>query len=399
MQAETAIQDEPQSWQGGDSPPPRGGIAPLAALRLAFWRLGRSFRLLLAVGLGILVAVVLICTVPLYSSLVSNVELQRQLSASAPSDINIEAEATAQPVASATVNQVLAQTESSSKAILNAFAPTSTWYLELGTFFQLKSIDKVRLPSVHYLLPPQPALQPYVFDFPAALPHMKLLSGRLPRQTAPGQMPEVLALKNMGLKPGDTITTRFAGLTVKVVGVWTPKNDSDSHWNGNGGAFDPFFPPCFRGCPPAVFPAIFAQSTFFNLFGSSGATPGSLTVSVHYISFTEPTRITAANIPTVVTDVSSYRSDLNGSLYSILGVYSVGVGTQLDTLLKSQQQQFGLLTQPLYIVIVQLVALALLFVISMASLLIESQSIEIATLKSRGASQGQPCSTTVCKGW
>ena len=150
MQAETAIQDEPQSRQVGDSPPPRSNIAPLAALRLAFWRLGRSFRLLVAVGLGILVAVVLICTVPLYSSLVSNVQLQRQLGASAVSDVNIEADANSQPVSSATVNQVLAQTQSSSRSILNSFAPASTWYVNLATFFQLKSIDKVPLPSARY---------------------------------------------------------------------------------------------------------------------------------------------------------------------------------------------------------------------------------------------------------
>src|SRR5215469_15189619 len=121
MRAETAIQDEPQSRQVGDSPPPRSGFAPLAALRLAFWRLGRSFRLLLAVGLGILVAVVLICTVPLYSSLVSNVQLQRQLGGSAATDINIEADANAQPVSSATVNQILAGTQSYSKSMLNSF--------------------------------------------------------------------------------------------------------------------------------------------------------------------------------------------------------------------------------------------------------------------------------------
>src|SRR5215469_3811536 len=140
MRAETAIQDEPTSRQGGDSPPQHSGFAPLAALRLAFWRLGRSFRLLLAVGLGILVAVILICTVPLYSSLVSNVELQRQLTASSPSDINLEAEGTSQPVASDTVNQILAQMTYYSKADLHTFAPTSTWYLRLENIFSLISI-------------------------------------------------------------------------------------------------------------------------------------------------------------------------------------------------------------------------------------------------------------------
>jgi hypothetical protein len=58
---------------------PTSEIAPLAVLRLAVWRLGRSFRLALAVGLGILVAVILILAAPLYSGLVSNVALQQAM--------------------------------------------------------------------------------------------------------------------------------------------------------------------------------------------------------------------------------------------------------------------------------------------------------------------------------
>src|SRR5215472_1086946 len=60
-------------------PGPRRGqpAGPFSAVRLAFMRLTRGWELLLAVGVGILVAVILICTVPLYNSLVANIQLER----------------------------------------------------------------------------------------------------------------------------------------------------------------------------------------------------------------------------------------------------------------------------------------------------------------------------------
>src|SRR5215469_13283212 len=61
-----------------------------SSLRLALLRLTRSWELLLAVGAGILVAVVLICTVPLYDSLVANIQLQRAINTGDPTVRNVQ---------------------------------------------------------------------------------------------------------------------------------------------------------------------------------------------------------------------------------------------------------------------------------------------------------------------
>jgi ABC-type lipoprotein release transport system permease subunit len=392
MQAETAAPEEDENQQGGEPVSPRRWASPFASSRLALWRLGRSLRLLLAVGFGILIAVVLICTVPLYSSLVTNVQLQHQLSIQTPPDLNIEADTTLAPVNSTTVANVLATTASSAGQYLNHFAPKATWYMRIEQYFPPVTIDNKPLSDWSHPLPPDPVLQPYVFNLPAALPHMDMLSGRLPRFTAANQMPEVLAIKTLGLNPGDTISVKFDDLTIKVVGVWTPKNDSDPYWNGNAGDYDPFIPPCQGSCPPTVLPVIFNQTTFFDIFSStatSTASPTSFGVSVHYISFTKTSRITVATSADAIQDISLYRSTLNGALFSIEGVIGIGVGTNLENILGGLEQQAGLLALPLYIIIAQLVGLALLFVIAMASLLIEAQAGEIATLKSRGASLSQ----------
>src|SRR5260370_1995872 len=81
------------SWRNGGRASVRGvGHAPIGSVvRLAGMRLTHQWRLLLAVALGILVAVVLICTVPLYNTLVADVELQRVLTIAQPAERNIDA--------------------------------------------------------------------------------------------------------------------------------------------------------------------------------------------------------------------------------------------------------------------------------------------------------------------
>ncbi len=395
MPTEIAAQDRPESQPAGD-PDKRfeshkfyRRAAPLAGLRLARWRARRSVPLLVAVGVGMVAAVMLICTVPLYSSLVSTVQLQLQLSAQPPTTVNLEVDTNLRPASTESVGQVLDQDASSANQLLGRIAPTSTWYLRVDTDLPLHSINHTRLPSSQYALPQDPVLQPYVFNLPEALPHMRLIAGRLPVATTPGQMPEVLAVKELGLKPGDIVSAGNPSLAQKVVGVWTPKNVSDPYWNGQDFAPNP--PPCVSRCSPIEYPVVFEQSTFFHLFGTAPGTINSIPfpVSVHYISFTEPRLITVAAVPGVIGAIATFRSSLNGTLYVIPGVTGTAVATQLDALLRGQEQQFALLAQPLYIVTAMLVGVTLLFVVAMSSLLVESQAGATATLTSRGASRTQ----------
>ncbi len=392
MRLEIAPEDEYEDEQDGSDDELPDDRAPLAAVTLALWRFARSFRLLLAVGLGMLVAVTFLCTVPLYSSLVSTVQLQQQLRAEAPANLNLEVDTTLQPASTSTVGEVLAQAASVSHHFLEDLAPTSTWYLRVETDFPPTAIDGLSVPNLEHPINQKAVLRPYVFPFSAALPHMHLLAGRLPQTTGPGQLPEILVTKELGLKPGDTISIGYSHLTFKVVGVWTPKNPSDPYWNGAGDVFAPIFTRCLGpSCGADVYPVLFAQSTFFALFGVTPATSAanSLPLTLHYIAFTRPRRITVASIPGLLGTISTYRASLNGTLYTTTGVTGLGVSTQLDSVLKAQQNQFGLLTQPLYIIIVQMVGVILVFVLAIASLLVESQASETATLTSRGASRWQ----------
>src|SRR5689334_20263994 len=62
-----------------------------ASLRMAAIGVRRTWPLLIAVSLGMLAAVTLICTAPVYTALSSEVQLQHTLAAQSSTDINTEA--------------------------------------------------------------------------------------------------------------------------------------------------------------------------------------------------------------------------------------------------------------------------------------------------------------------
>lgn len=199
MRVDTAVEEQRQTGQpGGGQPELRRWVGPGASIRLMLWRLGRSWRLLLAVGLGNLVAVVLICAVPLYSSLVSNVQLQHQLSQQTTSDLNIETVANLAPISTSSAGSALDATESLASRYVKTFAPASTWYFRMETYLPPLEFNRTRLPSSTYPLPANAVLDPYVFDVQQALPHMNILSGRLPGSHPPTRCPRSWLLPSWG---------------------------------------------------------------------------------------------------------------------------------------------------------------------------------------------------------
>src|SRR5260221_14487267 len=90
------------------------------------------------------------------------------------------------------------------------------------------------------------------------------------------------------------------------------------------------------------------------------------------------------NIP---DSIGLLRSHLAGAATAFRGTVTISTGLEGD--IHNVVQQLTLLTLPLYVIVGQVVGLALLFVTGMAGLLGEGQAGYIATLKSRGASGWQ----------
>lgn len=366
-----------------------------ASLRMAAIGVRRTWPLLIAVSLGMLAAVTLICTAPVYTALSSEVQLQHTLAAQSSIDINTEALVTSFAVSKDNASAIDQRMDGLAQTYYSGFAPTSTSYVTGTSGMLIPEINgKTTSDPAHPLLLPGAQATIFGYDLAQAAPHMKLFAGRLPQETPAGQPPEALVTTKMpNIHVGDTIKlTMFGGhdqaTVVKVVGVWYPKDESDPFWNGR--SFDTIIADAVNP-PPPVYPIVFARSTFVSqlTFTPQAQNERPLGMALHYVYFTDPHRVTASTIDTTIAQIKAFRSHLNGDLPGSGGVFTVSLGTKLDAILTGLQRQFSLLSLPLYVIVAQVVGLALLFVVAMAGLLIEGQSAEIATLKSRGASGTQ----------
>ncbi|HEX6799473.1 MAG TPA: FtsX-like permease family protein [Ktedonobacterales bacterium] len=380
---------------------------PLAAARVAALRLRHAWRPLLAVNLGVLIASVLICALPLYTGVIADIQLQRLLATAPVTQVNLDIGVTTSSIQSSAADQISANVRDTAFGEIDDFASAySSRYASL-TRLSFATVNGSYKNVIGLGVDTSAALA-YTFDPHTGAPHMKLYSGRLPRDVAPGQPLEVLVTPKMGAKPGDIITLNGppgnqGTLTVKVAGVWFPTNPADVYWDGFSWDTHESVLLAGRGAPPEppIFPLVFTHDGFFQALadiatGSGGSLSGPASnnapvfgMRLDYIYQVNRTALTVQNMASVVGQLQRLRSNLTTYLPGSNGIRSVVVATDLDTLIESLLAQMQLLALPLTMVIVELAGVALLFTTTMAGLLIDDAEAEIATLATRGASGTQ----------
>ena len=375
--------------QGPRSPTPPGRDRVLwqgrhaslfSGARLAGKRLRSSFRMLLAVGLGIVVAVVLICTVPLYSSLVSNIQLQATINAQPPIARDVEVQVSGEQFSADLRQQEDTYVRPIGAQYLTTFTqPGVTNYLTAESML-LAMLNKRTFDLQNR---DAPQIQFEAFDYTQAHAHMRLAAGSaLPQPPQAGATTPYDALitqqlaDEQGVTIGDTLTAVQFGahnqkVVVRIVGIWSPLDPEDAFWNGLN---------FVSGGNPPIYPVLLDRDAFTQ---ATAAIPN-LSVTQHWVYYTISTRINTTNMGDVATDIGLLRTHLAASV-TPLGVNVAVVGS-LDQMIHDVMSQLALLGLPLYVVVGQVVGLALLFVAAMAGLLVDAQTAEIATLKSRGAS-------------
>lgn len=348
-------------------------------------RLGSGWQLLLAVGAGILVAVVLISTVPLYSSLIANVQLQATINQEGSIGRNVEIQVNGSPFTPTLSNQEDQLVRGYAQRYLTAFArPDVTDYDAVDPMLldmlgsQTFDLQETNAPQVIF----------DAFDSAQVAPHITLKAGTMPQAPAAGAAGpyDVLVTQQMAteqnVKIGDSLVAAEFGahnnqVVGRVVGIFTPAQPLDPFWNGLS------FDTVSSQTTPSVYPVLIDKTALTNALKPIP----DLNVTQHWIYYTDTSRITTGNMNNIPDNIGRLKSHLAGDV-TALGV-TVNVATALDQSIANINQQLALLGLPLYIIVAQVVGLALLFVVAMAGLLIDGQTVEIATLKSRGASGTQ----------
>ncbi|HEU5344166.1 MAG TPA: FtsX-like permease family protein [Ktedonobacterales bacterium] len=378
---------------GRGANPWRGSRASaFSAVRLALLRLTHGRALLAAVALGMLVAVTLICTVPLFNSLIVDTQLQQDVNTTDPAERNVQAVVTSDGVTQKMRAQTIKLIPQLGQQYLSSFVGPDPTYFSVSAAMILHSAGANTYDPVKG---PQARLQ--AWDYTTAAPHMDFLAGKAPQSTAKGDTIQVLVTKEMaddaGLKVGSQIALWEYGahqnqITGQVAGIWQPKEVTDPYWN------DQLFDAGGTTTSPKVYPVLITDDDFYRTLSAFSG----VGVNQNWIFRTNPATINAANMDTVQQDMAQFRSRLSGDTQPISGVSGVGIVSSLDTIIRGLEKQESLLALPLYVVVAQVVGLALLFVVAMAGLLIEGQSGEIATLKSRGGSGTQLLGVFVTQG-
>ena len=355
-----------------------------SAARLALLRAAHTRWLLLVVAIGILVADVLICTVPLYNTLVSDIQLQNAITSSDSLARNMQVAVRSQAISRSVQQEADSEVRQEAARYLTSFsAPKPTTYLTAGvmsllqagshTFGSIGDSAEARMEA---------------FDYSALQPYIQFTAGAAPQNVAAGKPLQVIVTKDMAdflhLKVGQSILVDNLGakgheVTGVISGIFVPKDANDPFWNGlsfNAEGGDAL---------PTVYPIL--TTTTVSMLPSAAIDGVGMTQN--WVYYSNPDLITTDTMGDVADDIITFRSHVTGAIQDTPGVASVLTQGGLDQIIQGVQTQLSLIALPLYVIAAQIVGLALLFVAAMASLLIEYQSQGIATLKSRGTSGAQ----------
>lgn len=350
----------------------------LAPVSLARRRFAHNALLLASLGLGILAATVLFCTVPIFADTVSDIGLQQDLRSSDVLMRNLEVSV-----------QFRSADAGATRSADAAQAGLVNQYLRsfIGAGHRLLISDPLLLQTAgsqqFNIGAAQPVEARYLaYDYQTAGAHIHLEAGTLPDQ---GTAPAALVTDEMAsayhLRVGDTLTIVPFGdhtrqLTLNIFGIWRPNDPNDVYWFGRS------FGSSQGANQPPLYPILVNSDVFF----AQLADIPNLQTTALWDYALQPEQLHVAHLNATLESLSRFNAEITNGLTTINGVHQAQVNTGLNQLLSSYQHKLDLLALPLYVVMAQVLGLILFYIVVVAGLLVERQAAEIATLKSRGAS-------------
>lgn len=381
-------------------------------MMLAFWRLRQTWRLLLVTGMGIIAAVMFVCSVPLYSDVTMSAGLRDALTSSTQSaDVQVQ---------STSGNLDASHIGKASHELAQLFQKNLGSYLNPVQF----SIETSALPIQGN--PPCPGYPPppttcNILRFISAptqqaTSHVKFIAGRMPA-TASGNVEVALTHESatqLNKAVGSIIMISLAyyynpptylgqppkrvvvNIPLHVVGIFDPPAALDPYWHGR--SFLSYInPPTKPGTPTgSTFTGLVSSEGYLAYFSQLAAQPQlkglNLEVPVTlywYYSFNAP-HLAIYNLDDIIAGVYSVQVGVGNSGTFNQAPYLESTKTLLPSdILQQFKNRVPVAQVPTSGLLFLVLGLVLFFVIMMADLLVDRQSDSIAVLRSRGASRMQ----------
>lgn len=378
---------------------------------LALWRLRRTWGMLFFTSLGTIAAVMMVCTVPLYSQVALTAGLRGVLTANRDS-------------ATLLVNTNIAAISTSSVGAVKSVIDQSLMGTGLQSYisgpqqFVIQTdgltISKPKLPNSSDTM----AISGYSMKDVAK--HAKIVRGRFPNilsndlevaltpDTALGfhvdigstivvQFPVSLRLLN----ESTPLSPKTENLQLHVVGIYNADVTDDVFWHGANIDLSetPGLPPALSGT------ALVSSDTFLSVLDSFDAA-NNWVISTHLTNLEvyyqlNTSHLSITQLDDLIATLSNWQDTLTNSYdeqqllpdfpyihhINALG-YPLTTATTQSTL-EQYRSRIGVLQIPNFLLLFQIITLILFFVGMMTELLVERQSDTIAILRSRGANRLQ----------
>lgn len=399
----------------GSPPSTSTRVSLLASLKLARWEARRTLWLLSIAGLGILLAVVIICALPLYAQIAVSAGIREAIN-NADGGSYITVSAVSYQPDGKTLSQVQQQMTRQVQNALGSFAgdtpQLSIHYTDMPVISSPRFYPDSQLDIVG-VTPREVA------------PHLTLLQGRRPGTTSSLNDIEIAltpaTAKALNATTGSTLSAQvftstgeqtYAGAPVPtgplnirmhVVGIFQLPARADPYWHQED--FHIAEVTNCKTCPPGVVPPLFqvmaSNQTLINTFG------GIPTSYVDYGGYVGPEPISYISPPLLywyyhldaskltITNFSSFVDKLKTAINNLgsgLAVAPYVIQTQGSgpfAPLQTYRNYVNDLLIPATGLTALLLGLVLYFVGVMMNLLIERRAASIATLRSRGANRKQ----------
>src|SRR5258708_1594747 len=402
------------------SSPARRAFVP-SMVKLAFWQLRQAWFPLLMTGAGLIAAILIVCTIPLFSAVMTTAGLRDTLNA-APGGTEITLDTSTLGLSTPVVKSVQRQLDPYFQA-------------HLGTYLGQPASFSIQVSGFTFISPSPPRniyqLNLFATSMEQAASHLTLLQGRLP-QTSSGVIETLLTpstASSLRVKVGAMMNLHFqyasrpqgvygrrvplGTLNLRVVGLFqaTPAY----LWHGNN------FQPLPQG-----------QSNSYTLLIPSSAL---LAVLDHRAAASHADAVFLPNSYELLWDYHldtsrmaySQLADLTGQLTALLADIQNKYGNTQTLLQAASSSRYPYLLQaivydpvfgsfdilsivegylnrvdvfriPAALLALQIIGLILVFISLMVDILVDRQAEAIAVLRSRGASSGQVATFLITQG-